>query len=389
MEGKLEDFKLPIIVDIGSGEVKAGFSGEEKPKIVFKNFIGEPKYKKVLDLFNKENHQEIKESYIGQDCDKYMGIIKLRYPVRHGIFSNEPDILSLFNYLYSKLNLNPEEITQHPVLITEPLLNPYSNREKIANLLFDDLGIPALFFASQPILSLFSTSSTTGTVLESGAGVTQSCVVYEGYSLPNSYERFDYGGEDVSEYLKHLLRKKGYQFFNSTDFRLVNEIKEYSCFCIPDNKKIDINSAKKGLNKFPINYYLPDGTTISIGEERLMAPEILFDTGIIGKEYLSFPDIIMSSINKIDIQLRYKSYENILLSGGNTCIKGLLDKLDDEIKKRTYKNLNINIKTVPNPNFCCWNGGNIISTLEIFKRMWVSKNEWSEKGKKIVHIKTI
>ena len=36
MEGKLEDFKLPIIVDIGSGEVKAGFSGEEKPKIVFK-----------------------------------------------------------------------------------------------------------------------------------------------------------------------------------------------------------------------------------------------------------------------------------------------------------------------------------------------------------------
>ena len=166
-----------------------------------------------------------------------MGIIKLRYPVRHGIFSNEPDILSLFNYLYSKLNLNPEEITQHPVLITEPLLNPYSNREKIANLLFDDLGIPALFFASQPILSLFSISSTTGTVLESGEGVTQSCVVYEGYSLPNSYERFDYGGEDVSEYLKHLLRKKGYQFFNSTDFRLVNEIKEYSCFCIPDNKK--------------------------------------------------------------------------------------------------------------------------------------------------------
>ena len=201
-----------------------------------------------------------------------MGIIKLRYPVKNGIFSNEKDILFIFNYLYTKLGLNSEEIEQHPVLITEPLLNPYTNRERIANTLFDNLGIPALFFASQPILSLFSTSSTSGSVLESGEGVTQSCVIYEGYSLPNSYERFDYGGADVSEYLKTLLKKRGYKFYNSTEFRLVNEIKENSCFCLSNKIKIDINDAKKGLNKNPINYYLPDGTTISIGEERLLAP---------------------------------------------------------------------------------------------------------------------
>ena len=388
MEGRQEDLKLPIIVDVGSGEIKAGFSGEEKPKIIFKNFIGEPKYKKVLQPFNKE-HQEINERYLGEDCDKYMGIIKLRYPVNHGIFSSEADILSIFNYLYSKLNLNPDEIAQHPVLITEPLLNPYTNREKIANILFDDLGVPALFFASQPILSLFSTSSTTGTVLESGEGVTQSCVIYEGYSLPNSYERFDYGGADVSKYLQILLTKKGYQFYNSTEFRLVNEMKENSCFCLSDNINIDINNARKGLNKNPINYYLPDGTTISIGEERLLAPEILFNTELMGKEYLSFTDIIMSSINKIDIQLRFKSYENILLSGGNTCIKGLKDKLSNDIKNKAYKNLTINVKSTPKPEYCCWIGGNIISTLEIFKRMWVNKNEWSEKGNKIIHIKTI
>ena len=211
MDEKLLDLKNPIIVDIGSGEIKAGFSGEEKPKIVFKNFIGEPKYIKVLCAFNKEN-QELNEQYIGEDCDKYMGIIKLRYPVKHGIFANEQDILLIFNYLYSKLGLNSEEIEQHPVLVTEPLLNPYTNTEKIANSLFDNLGIPALFFASQPILSLFSTSSTSGSVLENGEGVTQSCVIYEGYSLPNSYERFDYGGADVSEYLKTLLKKRGYKF---------------------------------------------------------------------------------------------------------------------------------------------------------------------------------
>ncbi len=381
-----ESLKLPIIIDIGSGEIKAGFSGEDSPKVLFKNYIGEPKYKKVLSAFNSED-KEINAHYIGEDCGKFMGILKLRHPVKHGIFSSDQDILSIFNYIYSKLGLGTEEIEQHPLLVTEPLLNPYTNREKIANLLFDNLGVPALFFASQPILSLFSTSNTSGTVLESGEGVTQSCVVCEGFSLPNSYERYDYGGADVTEYLKILLKKKGYQFYNSTEFRLVNEIKENSCFCI-SNKKININDARKGLNKNPLNYYLPDGTTVSIGEERLLAPEILFDLDKIGKEYLGLTDIIMSSINKVDIELRQKAYQNILLSGGNTAIRGLLEKLTAEIKN-THKNLVINLKTTSKPEHCCWIGGNMISTLEIFKRMWVSKSEWSEKGSKIIHVKTI
>ena len=109
----------------------------------------------------------------------------LRNPIKHGILTNEQDIIPLFNYIYSKLGINTEEISEHPVVVAEPLLNPYSNREKIANSLFDDLGVPSIFFASQPILSLFSTSSTTGIIMESGEGVSQSCIVYEGYSLPN------------------------------------------------------------------------------------------------------------------------------------------------------------------------------------------------------------
>ena len=387
MEQNLE-LKESIIVDIGSGEIKAGFSGDEKPKLIFKNYIGVPKYKKVLRPFNKES-QEINDQYIGEDCDKYMGIVKLRYPVKHGIFSGEQDILSVFNYLYAKLGISSEEAKEHPILVTEPLLNPYTNREKIAYTLFENLGVTCLFFASQPILSLFSTSTTSGTVLESGEGVTQSCVVYEGYSLPNSYERFDYGGADVSDYLKTLLKKKGYQFFNSTEFRLISEMKENSCFCFSNNINADIEDVKKALNKNPINYYLPDGTTISIGEERLLAPEILFHPDLMGKEYLSFSDIIISSINKVDIQLRRKVYENILLSGGNTAIKGLMEKLSNEVKNKTYKNIKVNLNSPAKPEFCCWAGGNIISTLEIFKRMWVTKNDWSEKGSKIVHVKTI
>ena len=388
MDGKIEYLKLPIIVDIGSGEVKAGFSGEEKPKTIFKNYFGEPKYKKVLRTFNKDN-QELNEQYIGDDCEKYLGLIKLRFPVKHGVFEKEQDILSVFNYLYSKLGINSQEIKEHPVLITEPLLNPNVNREKISYSLFDNLGVPALFFASQPILSLFSTSKTSGTILESGEGVTQSCVVYEGYSIPCTYERYNYGGGDVTEYLKNLLKKRGYHFYNSTEFRLVNDIKENSCFCYGNNIKNEIIDAKKSANKNLINYYLPDGSSISIGDERILAPEILFNPEYIGKEYLSFPEMIISSVNKVDIQLKQKSYENILLSGGNTCFNGLYEQLHTELKNKVIKNMKINLNKTDKPEFSCWIGGNIISTLEIFKKMWVTRNEWNEKGSKVIHVKTI
>ena len=388
MDGRVEYLKLPIVVDIGSGEVKAGFSGEENPKVIFQNYFGEPKYKKILRTFNNEN-QEINEQFIGEDCEKYMGLIKLRFPVKHGVFESEQDVLSVFNHLYSKIGLNSQEIKEHPVLITEPLLNPYTNREKIAYSLIDNLGVPALFFASQPILSLFSTSNTSGTVLESGEGVTQSCVIYEGYSISSSYERYNYGGGDVTEYLKNLLRKKGYHFYNSSEFRLVKDIKENSCFCYPNNANNDIEETKRSANKNPNNYYLPDGSCILIGDEKLLAPEILFNPEYIGKEYLSFPDMIISSINKVDIQIRLKSYENILLSGGNTCFNALNEQLHSELKNKLIKNMKININKSVKPKYSCWIGGNIISTLEIFKKMWVTRNDWNEKGTKVIHVKTI
>ena len=387
MDEKPEYLKLPIVIDIGSGEVKAGFSGEEKPKVIFKNYFGEPKYKRVLHSYDNDGN-DIREQYIGDDCEKYLGLIKLRYPVNHGVFEKEQDIFSTFNHIYSKLGLNSQEIKEHPVLITEPILNPRTNREKIAKMLFENLGAPAIFFASQPILSLFSTSVTTGIILESGEGVSQSCVVFEGYSIPFSYERYNYGGRDVTDYLKNMLKRRGYNFYNSTEIKLVNDIKEKMCY-LETNKRAEL--PKKVLNKKLIQYYLPDGNNITIDDEITLAPEILFIPEYIGKEYLSFTQMIINSINKIDIELRKKAYESIWLSGGNTAFKDLNHKLNDELRNIFGKNFAINIleNEKINPQYRCWVGGNIISTLEIFKKMWVTRGDWNENGSEIIHIKTI
>ena len=62
----------------------------------------------------------------------------------------------------------PEEINSHQILITEPIFNSIKNRKNISEFLFENLGIPSIFFGNQPVLSLLGAGHTSGAILESG-----------------------------------------------------------------------------------------------------------------------------------------------------------------------------------------------------------------------------
>jgi len=376
MDSKSLYSKTPIIIDIGTSSIKAGLSGQEKPSLIFPNYFGEMKYSKSVGSWKDDDKKHI----IGNDCNKYFGVVKLKYPLSHGIFNNSEDISSIFDYIYSNLDMSITEIKEHPVLIAEPLLNPQENRRNIAKVLFDTYKIEQIFFASQPILSLFSTSSTSGAVLESGDGVTQSCIIYEGYTIPGSFKRINLGGKEVTEYLQYLLNKKGLELRNSDGFQITKKIKEELCeICSPENE-----------NKLePKKYTLPDDSILEIGDERRLAPEILFNPLIREYEYPGIQEILAESINKTNVDLKLQLYGSILLSGGNTNIKGMKERIYKEIKKLAPNKAKIRLHTPSNPENCCWIGGNIISSLEISKEMWISVKEYMEKGENILHTRTI
>ena len=383
MNINLDSSQKPIIIDLGSGQIKIGFSGQELPKKIFNNYIGEPKYKNIFQTTSKTDQTKDKDNiYIGSQCDKNLNILKLHYPINHGVFQNTSDIYPLFNYIFSLLKLSSDEIPSHPILITEPIHNPVFNRENISQILFEKFLINKIFFASQPVLSLFSTSNTTGAILESGEAVTQSCVIYEGFAIKNSFERCDYGGKDVTNYLEDILKKMGFFFETSAEKLIIKEIKEKYCLAISE-------SILKNSEYEKENHFLPDGNVIKLGIEKILPPKILFNPEIIGLEYPGFPEIIFNSINNADIELRKKLYENILLSGGNMAIKGMGDKIFNEMKNIVNPNMKIKINVPKNPQLLSWIGGAIISDMEIFKKMWINKTEYEEKGNSILHEKTI
>jgi centractin len=147
------------------------------------------------------------------------------------------------------------------------------------------LRVPAVFFGSQPILSLYSSNHKTGIILESGEGITQCCVAFESFAIPHSYIRYDFGGRNVTEYLQTLLRRCGHNFNTTSEFEIVRKIKEETCYALLSSTSSDGKNNERNEHEGN-KYHLPDGNFVAIRDEKVMAPEILFDPLRIGLENL-------------------------------------------------------------------------------------------------------
>ncbi|MCJ1357001.1 MAG: Actin-like protein [Icmadophila ericetorum] len=370
----------PIVLDNGSGTIRAGFAGEDVPKCIFPSFVGRPKHLRVLAGALEG------DVFIGKRAEELRGLLKIRYPLEHGIVTDWDDMEKIWQFVYTEeLKTLSEE---HPVLLTEPPLNPRSNRDTAAQILFETFNVPALFTSIQAVLSLYASGRTTGIVLDAGDGVSHAVPVYEGFAMPNSIRRIDVAGRDVTEYMQTLLRKSGYVFHTSAEKEVVRQIKEKTSYVAKDPKKEEkdwLVTVGRTDTKV-MDYILPDGNRIKIGPERFRAPEILFDPEIIGLEYPAVHQIVVDAINRTDLDLRKSLFANIVLSGGTTLTKGFGDRLLHEVQRLAVKDMRIKIFAPPERIYSTWIGGSILAGLSTFRKMWVSIDDWHE-NPEIIHTK--
>ena len=104
-----------------------------------------------------------KDYLIGEEALKRKDTLELKYPIENGLVSNWDHWEKIIHYaFYEVLKVAPEE---HPVLISEPALNPKPNREKITQIMFETFNVPSFFLLSDGVLALKAVKRTTGIVL--------------------------------------------------------------------------------------------------------------------------------------------------------------------------------------------------------------------------------
>lgn len=399
-------YNQPVVIDNGSGNIKAGFAGEERPKCYTPTIVGRPKYQKVmaglllLSIEQSSMRYNNDEAYIGSIAQQNRGILRLSHPIEHGVVTNWEDMEKIWNHTFTNdLKASPED---HPLLITEAPLNPRKNRDRMCQIMFEGLGVPCVYVSIQAVLSLYASGRTTGVVVDVGDGTSHVVPVYEGFSLPTSVKRMDIAGRDITEHLAFNIRRmSGVSFLSSAELDIVRCIKEKCCFLskdpVRDEKKYlgvpysrYLSSVAEETDLFT-SYKLPDGQLLNLGVEQFRAPEILFNPQLIGDESPGIHELTALAIAKTDLDLRPSLYQNVVLSGGSTLLKNFGDRMLSELKiQQTLQNglswlisqpkdstAKIKIYAPPERKYSTWIGGSILAGLSTFKKLWVSAQEYA------------
>ena len=77
---------VALVVDNGSGVYKAGFAGDNAPKVAFPTIVGRHKMMKRI----RQTRQ--KDSYVGDEAQKNRAFLDLSSPIDRGIITNWNDM---------------------------------------------------------------------------------------------------------------------------------------------------------------------------------------------------------------------------------------------------------------------------------------------------------
>jgi actin-related protein 6 len=267
----------------------------------------------------------------------------------------------------------------------------------------------SLFALPQECLLIIDTSYSDTTILP----------LYNGKLIQSAVRRLTVGGKLLTNYLKELASLRHYNLMEET--YLLNEIKEAVSYVAPSSQHFsnDLERAWKGRlgnkrkldSSVVVDYVLPDYETaihgharphdgatsgmrrglqslqgpredvLPMGNERFAVPELLFNPTDIGIQESGIPGAVVESLDSLPEALKVGMLSNVVVVGGNSLIKGFVERLEDELRAIVPVQYLLNLTCAEDPIKHTWLGAaRFASQAELLQEVLVSKAEYEERG---------
>jgi len=399
-----------VVIDNGTGYTKMGFAGNCEPQYIIPTIIATQEGKGTQKAATQKKGVEDLDFYIGDEALAYAKTYDTFYPVRHGQIDNWTHMEYFWEHcIFKYLRCEPED---HFFLLTEPPLNAPENREYTAEIMFETFNVPGLYIAVQAVLALAASWTSrnvkertlTGTVIDSGDGVTHVIPVAEGYVIGSSIKHIPLAGRDITAFVQQLMRDRSEPIPPAESMEVAKRVKEtYSYVCpdiVKEYAKYDSEQSKWIRQYEGVNSITKKPYTCDVGYERFLGPEIFFNPEIFSSDFLTpLPKVVDDTIQTCPIDVRRGLYKNIVLSGGSTMFKDFGKRLARDIKrsvdyriKRSEELSGGKIKAVPldvavishhMQRYAVWFGGSMLASTPEFYNVCHTKQAYDEIGPSI------
>jgi len=332
-----------VVLDCGSHSTKVGFGGEDLPRVMFPTVVG---------------RVDCSTSYVGAEALNRRSDVSLIKPVLHGRIQMWEEMEEIWQHIFSDdLQTTPED---HPVLLTESPGEPARYREKKCEIFFEDIGTPVFGLATQSILALYAEGRTSGVVVDVGDGHSTIVPVLDGRTIPSAIVPVHYTGSDMTLLMLDSLKHHGFRRDSSVHRDIAYHVKDTWC-CVSLDEATTLKS-----------YTLPDKQVLQVQPHQ----RTIINSFFTGPHSLlhSFTD----ALSRVDLTSREAIGGAVVLGGGTTDCPGFRQTLAQELKK--LGGYSLNPSKVSRGIYKTWVGGSVLSCLNSFDRMSVTRAEYDEYG---------
>jgi actin-related protein len=373
----------------------------------------------------------------GSNSARVASLLRLRRPVVRGAVEDWGALEHVLHHAFERMRRRVDgEWVPRAVLLVEPPLAPLAQRERLVRLLFDTFGVPAVAVGCSASLALFSSSHSTGVVVEIGEAATHVVPVLDGFVLRQAVRRLDVGGRRLTARLAELMSRSWSDLppgdaeraaldamrvgwpLSPADERLFwrpppsafheHLRRDAGQHTPPPLSFLDVKERLVAVAKaagpraeqprakalwpgprLGGSHYTGSGHEFSLGDERFEVGEALFQPELLpelaGTRAKGLHHLVLEAVLACDVDARKELTDCVLLAGGGGALGGLQARLHAELKELLPERHRLRVKRGDDAvealggGHAPWLGGQFVAPL-LPREAWLTRAQYEREG---------